>query len=96
MELFEVDCIKGNHGAAAETPVEVFSPAETSAPARAPRCTEKNSLGGLMTNNFNSVMSCFVKGAENSIALHGRILCTGINDLVSKGRLFESTHPVYK
>lgn len=41
-------------------------------------------------------MSCVVKGVENSTALHGRILCTGINDLMSKGRLSESTHPVYK
>lgn len=49
-----------------------------------------------MTNNFNSIMSCFVKAVENSVALHGRILCTGINDLMSKGRFSESTHPVYK
>lgn len=56
----------------------------------------KNSLGGFMTNNFNSVMSCFVQGVETSIASRGRILCTGINDLMSKGRFFERTHPVSK
>lgn len=63
---------------------------------REPLGAPKNSLGGFMINNFNSITSCFVKGVENSIALHGRILYTGINDLMSKGRFSESTHPVYK
>lgn len=63
---------------------------------REPLGALKNSLGGFMINNFNSITSCFVKGVENSLALHGRILYTGINDLMSKGRFSESTHPVYK